>query len=192
MDTTKPKVVQKIVLAVVLALTSALSLTFFACGGNSDEQVIRDGITNELESIKQLDDDAMDQILGSAASGADLEQYGITDEEFIRAWLSGFDYSVDDVTVNGNNATVDVTITCKSMSGIMVTFQNGITDFASGDEAATMTQDELDTQTGTILLDSANDTATQTTSISLPYVKNGNTWEPGAAFNTELSKALVG
>jgi len=192
MDTTKPKVVQKIVMAVVLALTSALSLAFFACSSNSDEQVIRDGITSELESIKQLDDDAMDQILGSAASSADFAQFGITDEEFVRSWLTGFDYSVDDVTVNGNNATVDVTITCKPMSGIMVTFQNDITDFASSDEAATMTQDELNNQTGTILLDSVDDTSTATTSVSLPYVKNGNTWEPGSAFNTELSKVLIG
>lgn len=184
------KVVQRIAISIALALAAALPLALAACGA-SGEKAVHDAVTKELESLKQLDDKALDQILGTAVASADYTQFGVKDREFFEAWMNGFEYSVGDVTVNGNTAAVEVTITYKPMSAIIARFQNEITRFGFDGTTATMTQEELSKETGRILLDSCRSTPTATTSISLSYVKNGNTWEPGPAFNSELRKPLL-
>ncbi|MDR2714811.1 MAG: hypothetical protein LBB42_04760 [Coriobacteriales bacterium] len=169
---------RKTALALMLALVMALSLSLVGCG-KSSEDVIRDGITEELEGLKTLNEKTISQLM-SGSAGA-FSQFGIEDRDFFEAWLEGFDYSVDDVTVNGDNAVAKVTLTAKQMTDIMTAFQAnvdvGTTDLKS---------------LGPALLDAARSAKNTTTSIELPYVLKGNTWEQGAGFYSEINKALGG
>ncbi|MCL2826377.1 MAG: hypothetical protein FWD72_03120 [Eggerthellaceae bacterium] len=185
----RTKTIRRAIAVCALVLAAVASLAMAACG-QSDEQVIRDGVTKDLESVKQVDQSVLDDFTNSLTGTFDFTTYGITAEDFFKAWLSGFDYSVDTVTVNGSDATVSVTITCKSMTAIMSAWQTAVLDWANTNEAQSMTQDQINQKAGSMLMDAANSTSTQTTSINLPYTKNGNTWEPGSNFDNELGKAI--
>ena len=160
-------VARKIAIAGMMALVMALSLSLVGCG-KSDEEVLKEAISAEFESMKRLDDKAMAE-LQAGTKGADFSQFGMTADDFYKGWLTGFDYNVDGVVVDGNKADVSVTLTCKPMAGILEAYS------VDGDMAAAMKA-----------------TRAETKSIVLPYTKSGNTWTPGVAYNDELMKVLMG
>lgn len=188
MKTTMTKTFKMLVAALMVAVL-AVSLT--ACGGKSDEEVIREGVTSEFETIKNYDGTGTSEIFGDVSEMAELDQFGISADDFFKTWLSGFDYSVDDVTVDGNNATVKVTVTIKSFAEAMEDFQTRISEI----DATTMadkTQEELYAEMGTMLMDCIDSASLMTETVELPYTLNGNEWAPGAGFESALSQALFG
>ncbi|WP_417142375.1 hypothetical protein [Raoultibacter massiliensis] len=193
METTKKSLTKGALLALAVALAATMLTGLVACGGESAEDVIRKGVTEELESIKNLDQTALDEIMaGAGAANAGLEEYGIDMEEFCRTWLDGFDYSVDNVTVDGENATATVTITCKSLAEGINIFMDKVTALTEDPEAMSKSMDELNQMMGTMLMEGIGEAPVETNTVDLPYVLNGNTWEPGPGFDTALSQAFAG
>lgn len=193
METTRKHLTKWAMLALVAALAATMLAGLTACGGESAEDVIRKGVTEELEGIKNLDQAALDEIMaGAGAADAGLDEYGIDMEEFCRTWLEGFDYSVDNVTVDGDNATATVTITCKSLMEGMTIFMDKVTALTDDTEAMSQSMDELNLQMGTMLMEALGEAPLETNTVDLPYVLNGNTWEPGAGFDAALSEAFAG
>ena len=174
----------------LVAMCALLAVGLSACGSKAPEDVIREGVTQELESIKNLDQAALDEILaGAGETATDLEEYGISVEDFARAWLDGFDYAVNDVTVDGENATVAVDISCRSLTGAM---ESWLTDIVSDDSLLDLTTEELNSYIGSSLIEAIGAASIETNSAELPYVLNGNTWEPGAGFDDALGQAFLG
>ena len=96
-------------LAAVALSVGALSLG--ACGPSAEE-VVRQGVADELERLKTHDEALLDEL--AADSGVDqLATYGIDAKSFIAAYLDGFDYRIDEVKVDGDSATATVVLTCK-------------------------------------------------------------------------------
>ena len=89
----KKTVWKRIVSATAMAAIAAVTLT--AC--NSPEAAIRDDLTNQLETIKQGDDSFVSGIEENA--GEDFASLGIDTDEFVTAYLDGFDYTVEDVSI---------------------------------------------------------------------------------------------
>lgn len=193
METTRKPLAKAALLALAAALAATMLMGLTACGGESAEDVIRKGVTEELESIKNLDQAALDEIMaGTGTASAGLEEYGVDMEEFCRTWLDGFDYSVDDVTVDGDKATVKVTITCKSlMEGVNI-FMEKVTALTEDPDAMSQSMDELNKQMGPMLMEAIGEAPAETNTVDLPYVLNGNTWEPGTGFDAALSEAFAG
>lgn len=193
MGTIKTTIGKSALFALALAVAALLLTGLTACGGETPEDIIRKGVTEELESIKSLDQAALDEIVaGAASSGTDFEEYGISMDEFARTWLSGFDYTVDNVTVEGQEANATVTVTCKSlMEGVNIWLEKA-TEVASDPEVASLPTDELNKKLGTLLIESIGEAPTQTNTVDLPYVLNGNTWEPGSGFDAALSEVFAG
>ncbi|MEG0375102.1 MAG: hypothetical protein RR547_12510 [Raoultibacter sp.] len=192
MGTVKTTAGKGALFALAIAVAALLLTGLTACGGEAPEDIIRKGVTEELESIKNLDQAALDEIVaGAASSGTDFEEYGISMDDFARTWLSGFDYTVDSVTVNGEDATATVTVTCKSlMEGVNIWLEKA-TEAASDPAIASLPTDELNKKIGSLLLESIGAAPTETNTVDLPYVLNGNTWEPGPGFDTALSQAFA-
>lgn len=118
--------------AALAAVLIALLVALVGCSsGPSDEEVIRQGIEGELAAIKAGDDDLVSAIEDGA--GEDLGVLGIDARDFVSAYLDGFDYSVGDVTVNGDEATVHLSITCRSMGDVTADFESA---YASAVDAA--------------------------------------------------------
>lgn len=122
-----------------LALVCALVLALVGCSsGPADEEVIRQGVSEELAAIKTGDDDLAAAV--EQGAGDDIQKLGLDSKEFMEAYLEGFDYEVGDVSVQGTAATVHLSITCRSMADIASDFESKYVDAVAG--AADATDDD--------------------------------------------------
>lgn len=186
----KMKKIVAAVCATALVAFGAVALT--GCG-QDDAEVVREGVTAELESVKNLDQEFVDQFLAETDI-AELEAYGIDGEEFLRAYLDGFDYTVDDVTVDGDTAVATVSITSKSLNEAMSTISDDLMALADDESIADVAQDEeaLNQLIGDTVMESMNSLQTTTKSgIELEYALQDNTWTPTAACEMALNNALM-
>ena len=113
-------------LAAVALSVGALSLG--ACGPSAEE-VVRQGVADELERLKTHDEALLDEL--AADSGVDqLATYGIDAKSFIAAYLDGFDYRIDEVKVDGDSATATVVLTCKKFDAFAQALTETTTELA--------------------------------------------------------------
>lgn len=107
----------------------------------------------------------------------DLQQavfgaYLPTDEELI---LSDVYWYFGDVTVDGDVATVDVTITSKSMDEISTEFQNRFTEWASTVDPSTITsEDDLYKQGGQIFLEVTREAEAADHQVELTFTQDSS------------------
>lgn len=102
-----PRRVFTAIMACVLALAMGASVT--AC--SDEKQTVSNAVTSQLDSIKNPTQADVDDLLESDAEYKQLcEDYGIDTLEFIKHSFGRLEYTVDDVTVNGDMATVDLTV----------------------------------------------------------------------------------
>ncbi len=125
-------------LTIAFALAGAPTLALVGCGGGAatvdEAAVAKNDLTAQLESIKNLDAGAVSEM---AASGdfSDLEQYGVSAEDFLKAFLANFDYSVGNVTVDGDTGTAEISLSMTDVGTTMVAWQEKVTEFVATDEA---------------------------------------------------------
>lgn len=174
-------------LAVALLAFGGLALA--GCGP-SDEEVVREGVTKELDSLKNLDQGLVDEL--AAAAGADqLAEFGIDAKEFVSTYLGGFDYRIDDVTVDGDMATATVTLTCKSFSAYAESIESATAELAGDESLADLSEEELDQKLGQTIMDAiAAVPAAETAPVALTFELKDNTWTPTADAERALSEAL--
>ena len=122
----------------------------------------------------------------------ELSTYGIDGVEFMKTYLDGFDYKIDDITVDGDKATAKVTLTCKSFTAYNQAVQNAATALASNPDALPTTEEELNQLLGQTVMDAlAGVEVAETDQINITYTKNGNTWTPSAASEQEITTAML-
>ena len=139
----------------------------------TDEELILSDVYWYFGDVDSINDEF---ILGlEAGAGSDLDQLGITAEEFAEAFLDGFNYEVGDVTVDGDVATVDVTITSKSMDEISTEFQNRFTEWASMVDPSTITsEDDLYKQGGQIFLEVTREAEAAERQVELTFTQDSS------------------
>lgn len=139
----------------------------------TDEELILSDVYWYFGDVDSINDEF---ILGlEAGAGSDLDQLGITAEEFAEAFLDGFNYEVGDVTVDGDVATVDVTITSKSMDEISTEFQNRLTEWASTVDPSTITsEDDLYKQGGQIFLEVTREAEAAERQVELTFTQDSS------------------
>lgn len=173
--------------ALVAAAAMVFSLAALAACGPDNEKLIRDGVTAELEGVKALDDTTMSQLTDSSGV-AQMEEYGISPEDFLRSYLNGFDYSLGEVVVNGDKATVQVTLTCKDFADYQTKLEEAAAALA-GDESITM--DNVNEKIGGIVMSTLDEVpATQIDPITLEYELVDNTWTPTDASMQAVATAM--
>jgi len=178
----------KIVMVAVLA--AILGMTIVGCSGKSSEDVIREGVTQQLEEVKDFDDETIKSL--SSATAVDLSEWGIDIEEFCRTWLSDYDYKVEDVVVDGDDATVKVSITNKSLGDALTTWFDDLTERSADEAIAAMSDEERYELVGSSLMEAIKAAPSKTNSVELPYKLENNVWTPGTGFETLLTDAFIG
>lgn len=183
---------KKLIAAISMGALLAFSLVAFTGCGANDEQVIRDAITEELESYKTLDDEIVNELI-TDMDADELSDYGIDGAEFIKSYLSGFDYTIDSVTVDGDTAEAVITMTCKSYSGFESALEEAATSIMSDQEKLmSMSEDEINALIGSTIMDALDNVETaQTDPITIEYTKSGNVWEPAASTSNDVATALM-
>jgi hypothetical protein len=125
-----------VALTCALACVTAVGLT--ACGGESDEDQIKDYLNDYFGTLQNLDSDMIDEIESELSSDATFGTYisdGTIDvEEYMDHLFGRMEYEIGDIEVDGDTATVEVTISNPDLVAAMT---------AAQDDLYAMDQDEL-------------------------------------------------
>ena len=155
-----------------------LGALFMVTGcGPSSEEVIRNAITQEMDSYKNMDDSAMSEI-ATMAENEGISELGIDDQEFAAAVLDGFDYNIDDITVDGDTATATVTIVSKSYSDFEERITNIINELTDDPSMAELDSDQIVEVVGERVMQAFDEVSLNTETATIEYKLNGNVWEP--------------
>ena len=181
------KAIMATCLAVVVLSIGALSLT--GCGPSA-EDVVRQGVADELERLKTHDAALLDEL--AAGSGADqLAVYGIDSQTFIAGYLDGFDYRIDEVTIEGDKATATVVLTSKKLDVFTQALTEATTTLAADESVAALGTEELNEKVGQVVLEVlAKVEPTESAPIELPFERKDSTWSPSSGAEQVLSSAL--
>lgn len=175
----------------VLLLTCLLACGFLASCGQDNEKLIRDALTEELDDIKNLDPAYIEELTSDASIGQ-LETYGIDPEEFVTSYLGGFDYRIEDVTVDGKTATATVVLTTKSFSQFNDALNEAADELLADESIYSLSMDEIYDRIGQVVMDTVDNLPTnETDPLTLNYELIDNTWTPTAESQSMLQAALM-
>lgn len=180
---------KKRLFAPLLALVAICFVALTACGGPSVEDLIREDLTTQFDEIKAGGDDFMEGIEQSA--GEDFDTLGVEPRAFAESFLEGFDYQIDDITVDDDTATAKVSLTVKSMGDIINEFQLSYAEYLSGLTEAP-SEDEAYRQAGQMLMDATATVEPKTTDCTFTYSRDDDgEWSADESAETELLNALM-
>lgn len=173
-----------------MLLAAALSAALVGCAP-TPEEAIRSSLSEELDAIKSLDEG----FLGELEVGMDVgrfSEYGIDGMEFMKAYLDGFDYSIDSVEVDEATAAATVTITCKSFSQYRERLAAAAQELIDGGALSTMGNDEINAAYGKLITERLEGIeAAPTESFAVTYELDGDAWEPTTALDRQISSAIL-
>lgn len=183
---------KKFVAGVTAAAMLTLSMgAFVGCGGQSDEEVIREALTEELEGIKTQDEAYMSQ-MAADMDADEFAVYGIDATEFMSKYLTGFDYTIDSITVNEDTAEAVVTLTCKSFSAYEDAIETETYNAIATTDIASMSEDDVNKLVGQIMMTALDKVEVAPTNpITIEYNKVDNVWEPTASSSNAITNAML-
>ncbi len=121
------------IMACVLALAMGASIT--AC--SDEKQTVSNVVSAELDGIKNPTQDYVDNLTESDSEYKQLcEDYGIDTLEFIKHSFGRLEYTIDDVTIDGDKATVDLTV---NNADIDTAYRNALTTIQNTDDPEILT-----------------------------------------------------
>lgn len=177
-------------LAVVVAVSCGVVLG--GCSSANPEQAIRDDLTATLDEVKNVDDATIEELMGSVDT-SQLESYGIDGTEFARSLLDGFDYSIGDITVDGDTATAQVSITCKSAMDLYDELENMMTELSEDPDILSLLSDEgaFNARLGELLMEAMDSLEPSTKDLELTYTNADGTWTMDSSSAAELGQIFA-
>lgn len=172
--------------ALALVCTAALAaipvLGLTACGGPSDEELIKQTLTADLDAIKTVDEDTVKSMMGDSAV-SEMETYGIDAFAFYTNCVKRFSYDNVDVTVDGDSATATLDVTNVDIEKVLTSWANDVSAYVTSQEAIDdynnlgengMMQKMLQQLTDAL---GASDAPTKTSSMSIDFTKGDDGWD---------------
>lgn len=157
-------------LAAVALSVGALSLG--ACGPSAEE-VVRQGVADELERLKTHDEALLDEL--AADSGVDQLAT----------------YRIDEVKVDGDSATATVVLTCKKFDAFAQALTETTTELAEDEQTAELDADQINEKVGQLVLEALGSVEpTESNPVELPFTRTDNAWGPASGAEQALSTAL--
>lgn len=171
--------------------TGFLLLALTGCGPSNEER-IKQAVSQPLEAIKAKDEATLTSLLSDDAK-QQIADIGIDPASYMSAYLDGFDYALGPITINKDTATVDLTITCKTTDSIFSALQQKATeDFESG-ASANNTEEQTKSEVAENTLDLINAAPpVQHDPITVTLHKVDKSWIFESDINGALLKALQG
>lgn len=169
-----------LVCTVALAAVPALGLT--ACGGPSDEELIKQTLTADLDAIKTVDEDTVKSMMGDSTV-SEMENYGIDVFEFYTNCVKQFSYDNLAVSVDGDTAKAALDVTNVDVEAVMNSWANDVTAYVTSQEAIDdynnlgengMMQKMLKNLTDAI---GASGAPTKTASMTIDLAKGDDGWD---------------
>ncbi|WP_308623269.1 zinc-ribbon domain-containing protein [uncultured Enorma sp.] len=162
----------------------------FAAYLPSDEELI----ISDVDSYFEADDDMRSGFIAGleSGSGSELDQLGISADEFADAYLDGYGYEVGTVTVDGDTAEVEVTVTIKSYAEIMSTFESDFYAWAESVDPSTLTsEDQVYQKAGEMLMAAAQAAEPEAYDATLTFSQDSSgIWWMDSSSEYELMSIL--
>ena len=179
----------RLVASLMFAVT--LCLGGLASCGPSAADLIREDITSEFDELKASQDDLLDEI--AAASGEDFTALGIDAKAFAASYLEGFDYQIDDIKVEDTTADVQVTVTLKSISDILSSFQTAYVEKLQTLDLATLADEQgLYTLAGQTLMEMVESAKPAENTFTITYEKDEDgVWSTTEDAETAITNAFL-
>lgn len=185
------------VAALVACLVCVLLLA--GCGGNSgDELAVRDVVTSTLEAYEADDVASGAQDLLGETTRSELAEYGIDADEYLSRCLANYSFEVGDVTVDGDTATVEVSVTNLDLDAAMSAATSRFEAYVDTDEAETTYEEGGERELMVKLFDylfeameSSADLVTNTVEVTCAKDEAG-VWACSLGDNPALVKAILG
>lgn len=168
------KKIAALLAATMIMLGALLAVT--GCGVNAEE-AIRNAIAEEMDTYKNMDDSVL-SATSEVLAGQGLEEMGIDSKELAVTILGGFDYSIDDVTVEDDKAVATVTIISKSYSDFEAAVDAAITEVTADPAVAGMSQEEIYQLYGQRIMAAIDGLQAKPETTEVEYTREGNAWEP--------------
>lgn len=179
-------------LALLVALFACAVLAFSLTGcGQSDEDAIKQALDNELSILDNPGDDEIQQIMDEAGlTEDDMSQVGISTSDFISSWFSGFAYEIGDITVDGDSAQAEVTITCKQLQVILTNWQANALD--NIDISQYSSQEDLTADLGESMMKDLNNAEPTQSTVTAELSKSDGEWSLTTSGENAIYSALLG
>lgn len=122
---------------------SSADLAGLASGGLTAEELIEQSIAAELEeAVAGAEYDQLaDAIMNTSLS--DLAQYGIDGVELVQGYLADLDYDIGDITVNGDTATVEITLNYNSLAALAKQISGDLVGFVASIDLEQLPLEEI-------------------------------------------------
>ncbi len=159
---------------ILMLLLLATALLLPGCI-TSNEELIRQAVTEKYDAYKQADDAALSQEVTSLENSI-LPEFGIDETEFGTAIVDGFDYHIDSISVDGDHATVTVTFAGKSYADLLTRISEIRDSLANDPEFAALPEEERFSTTGQAVLDALNGLEVKNETVDLSYELKDNKW----------------
>jgi hypothetical protein len=118
-----------------------------------------------------------------------LDAIGIDTKLLIASWTEGFTFEIGEITVTGNTASVELTLTCKQLYSAISSAQNIV---MNDESIVNLTEEELTAKVAQTIMDELAKAKPVTTSLTVPFEKTGGVWAEGAAAESLYMQALLG
>ena len=179
--------IRVVCITAIAIATGFLLLALTGCGPSNEER-IKQAVSQPLEAIKAKDEATLTSLLSDDAK-QQISDIGIDPASYMSAYLDGFDYALGPITINKDTATVDLTITCKTTDSI---YQKATEDFESG-ASANNTEEQTKSEVAENTLDLINAAPpVQHDPITVTLHKVDKSWIFESDINGALLKALQG
>lgn len=179
---------------IAAACVAAAVLTFgglvlVSCGPDNEELVCQ-AVTEDLELVKTHDATLLEK-LASKADAEGLAAYGIEPTAFLVSFLDGFDYRVDEVTVDGKTAQATVVLTCKSFDTFDSALSQSVASLSEGDGVANMGEEETAQLVGQAVMEALGSLEpVEKAPVKLDFTLKDNAWTPSADVERVIAGAL--
>lgn len=185
--------------AACAALLAALACLLLLAGcGDADSRArsqIEQGIEDDMARLQSLSDDDAATIFASDYT-TELSLAGVSLAAVYGPMFSSLSYTVDDISVSGDEAAAALTVTNKDLTAALQNYTEAVTSELATSESrealAALSEEELVQHLAEVLEECLNDAGLPlvTTQVTLQYVKDGNSWS--LSNSADLARALLG
>ena len=180
-------------LSLIIIATAAAGalLALPGCAEKTDEQVIRDALTKELDGYKNHDADTV-SMFADDMNLDELEVFGVNADEFARTYLEGFDHTIDEILVDEDTAQASVTISCKSYSSYLAALTSEKETLAARSANTKESVAARAEAAGDAMVEILRQIDVATCSpLIIRYDKIDNTWKPAESALHDVNMAML-
>lgn len=160
---------------VACALCAAAFIALPGCGPDNEE-LIREAVTQKYDAYKNADDAVLSELVSSLENDG-LAELGIDETEFAAAVVDGFDYTIDNIAVNGDSAMVTVTFAGKSYGDLLTNISATTEALANDPSFAELSQDDRRAAAGKMVMDAFDELEVKNETVDLDYQLIDNAWQ---------------